>query len=84
MAFMFLQAASASAPVGGAGSASSGSSNVPLVMGGVPPEHQLLPDLDIFNLSSASGGAGAGAANATKKKDETEEELEDNLPLFYQ
>jgi len=50
-------------------------------MGGVPPEHQLLPDLDIFNLSSTSGG---GGTNATKKKEESEEELEDNLPLFYQ
>ncbi len=51
-------------------------------MSGVPPEHQLLPDLDIFNLSSTSGGA--GVTNATKKKDESEEEMEDNLPLFYQ
>jgi len=40
-----------------------------------------LPDLDIFNLSSGNTSSNAGAA---KKLEEPEEEVEDNLPLFYQ
>jgi hypothetical protein len=40
-----------------------------------------LPDLDIFNLSSGNPSSNVGA---TKKPEEAEEEIEDNLPLFYQ
>jgi hypothetical protein len=47
-------------------------------------EHQLLPDLDIFNLSASATGASSGTPTTTKKKEELEEELDDSLPLFYQ
>ena len=70
------------------GSASGSSGSLNPVLGNVPPEHQLLPDLDIFNLSGAAAATSSGNVTpqnaAAKKKEETEEELEDNLPLFYQ
>jgi hypothetical protein len=43
-----------------------------------------LPDLDIFSLTGSVGGPNSAGAGAAKKKEETEEELDDNLPLFYQ
>ena len=44
-----------------------------------PSEHSLLPDMDVFNLT---GGLGA---NKLKKEDDppTQEEPDDNAPLFY-
>ena len=47
-------------------------------------EHQLLPDLDIFSLTSSAAGSMSGSGSAAKKKEDTDEELDDNLPLFYQ
>ena len=86
--FVFQATAPVVSSVPGTASGSSPSLNP--VLGNVPPEHQLLPDLDIFNLSGAAANAATSSGNVTpqnaaaKKKEETEEELEDNLPLFYQ
>jgi hypothetical protein len=47
-------------------------------------EHQLLPDLDIFSLSATAAGSSPAGGSSAKKKEESDEDLDDNLPLFYQ